>query len=278
MRPVSRPFHHLGEAAARLAAEHAVRGCPVPIECELAGLDALVAELGQVTGDRQPGAVLHQHDRHPPVARGRLRIGLAQQRDEARATGVGDERLGAGDDQLVPVGAGDRRHVLQVGSSARFGERHRRPYLAGRQAREVGPLLFLGPELRQERGHHGVTAHRPGQRHPPAGQLLGDPDVARHGDRHAAVLLRHREPVDTDLLHLLDPALGVGVGVLHLARRRLDLTVDELADRGNEVGLFVVQFRHLSHLVVVTSPRSPRRTSPAAGCGVPPPSSPPAPL
>ena len=76
----------------------------------------------------------------------RLRIGLAEQRDQTGAAGVGDPRLGAVDHQIVAVRAGDRRHVLQIRAATRLGECHRRAQLTGRHARQV--LLLLLPRCR----------------------------------------------------------------------------------------------------------------------------------
>jgi hypothetical protein len=51
----------------------------------------------------------------------------------------------------------------------------------------------------------------------------------RAGHRHgcAAVLLGHCEAENAELLHLIDPALGVVVGVLDVADGRLDFAIDE---------------------------------------------------
>ncbi len=237
-------LHHVGEALAGLAAEDRVGGDAVVVETQFARLDALVTQLGQVARDRQARAVLDEHHRDALVARLRGGIGLAQQRDQPRATRVGDPRLGTVDDQLVAVALGGRRHRLQVGAAAGLGQRHRRADLTGGQPGQVLALLLLGAEQGQQLGDDGVPAHRTRQRHPSAGEFLGDLDVAGHRHRRSAVLFRHGEPVDADLLHLLDPLLGVLVGVLDLLHRRLDLPIDEVADGLDQKSLFVVQVGH----------------------------------
>jgi hypothetical protein len=45
------------------------------------------------------------------------------------------------------------------------------------------------------------------------------------------------QPVDAELLHLLDELLGVDVGVVHLLHDRFDVPVDEVADQLNDGGL-----------------------------------------
>ena len=97
-------FHHLRETLARLAAEDRRRGHAAVVERQLAGLDALVAQLGQIPRHRQPWPVLHEHHRDALVlGRGR-RVGLAQQRDQTRPAGVADPRLGTVDHQIGAVG------------------------------------------------------------------------------------------------------------------------------------------------------------------------------
>jgi hypothetical protein len=51
-------------------------------------------------------------------------------------------------------------------------------------------------------------AHRTGQAHPAAGELLGDEGEAGRGDLDLAVRRGHDQAEDPELLHLLDERLG----------------------------------------------------------------------
>jgi len=89
MRPVFKAFHHLAEnPCPDSTAEDRRRGHPVVVERQLAGLDALVPQLGQIP--RQPsgrGPCSTRNHRDARVRRLGGRIGLAQQRDKGRTGG-----------------------------------------------------------------------------------------------------------------------------------------------------------------------------------------------
>jgi predicted amidohydrolase len=80
--PGLQALHHLREPATRNAAEHSAGGRAVVIEDQLARLDALVTQLGQVPGDGQSGTVLDQQHGDPRVPGLGGRIRLAQQGDQ----------------------------------------------------------------------------------------------------------------------------------------------------------------------------------------------------
>ena len=83
--------HHLLEALALGAAQQVGGGHAVVGEHQLRGLDALVAQLlqlrrhGQAAGLRGARLLLDQQAAHAAVGRLRLRVGLDQRRDQARA-------------------------------------------------------------------------------------------------------------------------------------------------------------------------------------------------
>src|SRR6185437_3439764 len=52
------------------------------------------------------------------------------------------------------------------------------------------------------------------------------------------------QAVDAELLHLLDELVRIGVGVLEVARHRLDLAVDEVPDERDHGPLVLVQLIH----------------------------------
>jgi hypothetical protein len=189
--------------------------------------------------------VLHEEDRHALVRGFRGRVGLAQQRDELRAPCVGDPGLGPGNDVGgISVTPGRGAHRLQVRTATGFGQGHGGADLAGGHLGQVGVFLFSCPVLGDELGHHRVPAHRSGQAHPAAGQLLGDRRVAFRGYLGLAPGRRDGEAEDAHVLHLLNELLGIGVGVLQLAHDRLDFSVDELPHHGDYGGFFLAQPIH----------------------------------
>jgi hypothetical protein len=109
-------------------------------------------------------------------------------------------------------------------------------------------LLLAGAIRQQQFRHDGMPTHRPGQAHPTARQLLGDQRIAR--SRHVGSTPRFgdRQPVNAELLHLLDELLGVGVGVFQLPEDGFDVPVDEAADQLNDLGLFFAEVLHDHHL------------------------------
>ncbi len=160
--------HHLGEPGAFVLAEHVVGGDDDVVEDQFAGLDALVAELRQVAGDGVAVIGLDKHDADASVRRLCVQIGLAQQGHHSRAPRVGYPGLGPADPEGRPVAFRDGGHGLQVGATARFGQRHGGPDFTGRELRKVALLLLGCAEVPQEVHDDGVAAHGAGQAHPPA--------------------------------------------------------------------------------------------------------------
>src|SRR5947208_15697929 len=74
------PAHHLREALTFLAAEQRLRRREVTVEGQLARLDSLVAELGQVPRNGESVARLDEKQRHPGMCRRCSGVGLAEQR------------------------------------------------------------------------------------------------------------------------------------------------------------------------------------------------------
>lgn len=157
--------------------------------------------------------------------------------------GVGDPGLGAVDGPGSVGQDGPGAHRLEVGSAAGFGERHGGAQLAGGQSRQIGGLLLVRAELPDEVRDDGVAAHRSGQGHPAAGQLLRDEGEAAGGDVHAAVLGGGEQAEDAELLHLLDELFGIGVGVLQFLYGGLHLGVDEVGDDLDDRALLVAESR-----------------------------------
>jgi hypothetical protein len=112
-----------------------------------------------------------------------------------------------------------------------------------------------------------VAAHRAGQAHPAAGQLLGDQCEARARDAEPAVLRWDHRAVDAEALHRLDQRLGVGVVVLELPDDRPHTALDPVVDDRDDVALVGVEILapQCGHGVLsVVSSRTPIAYSP--GC------------
>ena len=200
MRPVSRPFIICAKPLPVSPPRMAEAGDAAVVEGQLAALDALVAQLGQIPRDRQARVRSPRARCEMPRVPRRRAVGSVLHssaiRPDRRALVI--QVFAPLITSSSPSADRGRRHVLQVRAAARFGQRHGRPELAGSHRRQIGPLLRLGAEQCQQLGDHGVAAHRAGQAHPAPGQLLGHHDVARH--RHAASrrILRDRQPEDPD--------------------------------------------------------------------------------
>ncbi len=186
------------------------------------------------------------------------RVGLAQQRNQARHAGVGDPGLGTVDQVAAVDRCGDRADRLQVRAAVGFGERHRRPQLTGGHARQVALLLLVGAEPQQQFRHHRVTTEGSRQRHPAAADLLGDLGIAARRHGRFAVRLGDRQPVHAHLLHLLDQRRRIGVGVFEFVDDRAHLVVDPARHQLDDLLLLGAELRHLSR-VRARRPSSPSR-------------------
>src|SRR5260221_14074434 len=91
------PAHHLPKALAFLGPEERLARALVAVEHDLAALQPLVTELGQVPGDREAGAPLGEQDADAAAGGDRPGGGLAQHGDDVRRAGVWDPRLHAGE-------------------------------------------------------------------------------------------------------------------------------------------------------------------------------------
>src|SRR5258708_13158740 len=89
------PAHHLPKALAFLGPEERLARALVAVEHDLAALQPLVTELGQVPGDREAGALLGEQDADAAAGGDRLGVGLAQHGDDVRRACGGYPRLTA---------------------------------------------------------------------------------------------------------------------------------------------------------------------------------------
>ena len=228
---------------ARLAAEHAGRGRPEPVEHELGRLHALVSELLQRRRDREAGLLRHarllleDERRHASVRGICVGIGLREQHDEAGAQPVRRPHLLAGDHVVVAVANGRRADRLHVRARMRLRHRVGRAHLAFRHAREVALTLVVRAVLLDHPRGQEVRVEHAGQRHPATRELDLDQHVRRQIEPEAAVLLRDDHPEEAEALHLLDERLGERIRVLELRGRRDHLRVHPRADRGDDLRL-----------------------------------------
>src|ERR1700722_8343196 len=76
-------FHHLRESSARFVTEDRRGRYAAVVERQLATLHSLVPQLGEVARDGETLTMFDQNDRNALMAWHGLRIGLAQQCDQA---------------------------------------------------------------------------------------------------------------------------------------------------------------------------------------------------
>ena len=115
------------------------------VELHLAGVDAAVAELGELAGFVAVG-FFDDQQAHAAVPRLDMGIGFYQHGEHVALDRVGDPLLGAGHDVIIAVASGARPHRLQVGAAVGLGQRDATAQLAAGQARQKGLLLRLAGE------------------------------------------------------------------------------------------------------------------------------------
>src|SRR5204863_329335 len=230
--PDFEPREHLLEPAP-LDSAHQVRDRHAEVlEVDLAGLDALVAQLVDVAPDGEAGRVLLGGEQADALVR-RIgaRIGLHHQRIDGGGARVGDEHLGAVHHVVVALAARGGADALRIAAGVGLRQAERRPVLAARHGGQVA-LLLLPRAVRAEHvGEHEVRVEDAREAHPAAAELLDDHRVGGVVEAEAAVLERDGGAEEPELLHALDQRLRVLVGVLVAARDRHHLALDEAPDR-----------------------------------------------
>src|SRR6476620_7584123 len=160
---------------------------------------------------------------------------------EVRAATVGDERLGAVDDPVVPVPHGGGLQVGEVGTAAGLGHADAGEQLAGAELREPALLLLVGGEVHEvRRDDVGVDADAARQGHVDLGQLLGEHRVeAVVVGLGAAVLLGDLQAEEALRAGGQPELAGQAVVAGVVVEVRNDLAVQELLD-GRPEGLVVL--------------------------------------
>jgi hypothetical protein len=240
------------QAAALLAAEQVDRRDADLVEDQLAGLRALVAELGQVPADREAGRVrVDEQDRHAFVRLGRIFGGLDQHGQDAGHPGVRDPRLGPADHVVVAVFDRGGHDALQVGPGARLGERDARAELAGGHLRQVPFLLLVGATAGDQPAGHRVRAEQARRAQPRARDLLEGEGVGDAVGAEAAVLFGDVEAEEAQFPELAHDLRGIAASALPFGGDRHDLLVGEFPQRLPEEALLVGQLEvHGAYLPV----------------------------
>ena len=241
------PGEDLLEAAALALADEVLARHHALVEHQLAGIDALVAELLELASHPEALALLDQQQAHAAVARPRLRVGLDQHRDDVALDAVADPGLGAVDPVAVAVAAGGGPDRLQVGAAVGLGERDPAAQLPGGETRKEAGLLGFAAEALHRRGHDEVRVENPGYRHPHRGHPLDDLRVGGGGQAEAAVLLADGGAEEPELAHLLDDLGRPGVGRFEIVHVGPDLALEEAIHRVEDEGLVVVRPEVVGH-------------------------------
>ncbi len=125
----------LVEPAALHPTEQMVLGHDDVVEHDLAGVDALVAELPELARHRVAQLLGHDEQRHAPVARFGAGIRLHEHGEAVPLVRVRDPHLRPAE-HVDPVGPRRRRaHRLEIGAAVGFGQREPAAQLGGGELR-----------------------------------------------------------------------------------------------------------------------------------------------
>ncbi len=127
-------------------AEHLTLVHPRIVERQLAVVEAAMADRTRALGDGEARRVLVDQETGDQLARaalGLLDAGSGEQDDVVRDIGVGDEVLGAGDDEIVAILDRTGLHRLHVGARIGLGDAEAFDALAADRRQEIA-LLLLG--------------------------------------------------------------------------------------------------------------------------------------
>ncbi|VAZ84999.1 hypothetical protein LAUMK42_03830 [Mycobacterium persicum] len=237
--------HHLEEALPRDAAEDVVGGCPITVEDEFGGIDALVAQLVDLPGDHQARSHftetrwLFDEERGQVAVRlGFAFVGAHQHRHQRRTGAVGQPHLLAIDDVVATgIAAGPGANRGDVGAQFRLRHRERAAALAGGHAWQEALLLLVGAMLAQHVSHDEVGVEHTGDTHPAPGQLFDTQRVSQQRLPQPAVFFGDHQTEQAHGAHLVDDCLRIGVGALQFRRVGDDLFVDEFPYGADDFGL-----------------------------------------
>ena len=221
-------------ADALLATQHVAVRNPVVHVRHLDGLEAPVAELVDLLGDRDPleglPRLLLDEQAGDPVIRG-----PDHEHDQRGPDTVGDPHLRAVHDPLVAVPLGPAAQRPGVTTRVRFRQGEGSAERPIAHAWQEPLLLLLGAEPGDHRGADLVGVEDPGQGHEAPRQLLDYPRVGHDVEAQAAVLLRDGRAEEAELAHLVEHGLREGVRQLELGGVRHDVAVHPLPDGADDL-------------------------------------------
>ena len=243
------PGHDLFETIPLAAADQVFRGHEEIVEGQLAGFDALIAQLVDIAADAKARGAFFDHEgRDAPMRRIGVRVGLGGQHESIAVPGIGDPHLRAVDPIAAVAARGGGPQPLHVGAGVGLRKGQASAALATGQPRQKPPPLLLGAKAVQNVANDRMRAEWSDDAHPTPGQFLDD-----HGERgrvqpQAAVFPRHIGAEQAQLLQSLDDFLGVFVVVFQLAGDRNDFPLDKRADALDDVLLHLRYGEHESIL------------------------------
>ncbi len=183
------------------------------------------AMLVEGAGNGEAGGAFLDEEHGDRLAGGALRIGLGGDAVEVGVDAVGDEHLGAVEDEIVAVAAGGGADALHVGAGVGLGDADGGDGVARDDAGHVGGLLGVGARVEEvDGGHVGMDQHGDGEAGVGgAAEFLGQHGGGAGVHRRAAVFLGVADAEEAERAHLAEHVAGdravnlplVGVG-LHL--------------------------------------------------------------
>src|SRR5687768_3158598 len=185
--------------------------------------------------DAEAGRSLLDDERADAAARTFRAIRDGVHDDHVRDRTVRHPDLGPVEDPAVADPA--RRHPDRgrVRAAAGLGDGERRELPPRGEVRKVAPLLLLvAAEIDGHRADRRVCADEVGEGRRCPTELLECDAIAEVAGRRAAVLLRKRQPEESELSHLAHEGIRDPIVELDLALNRADLLLDELADRPSQ--------------------------------------------
>lgn len=204
-----------------------------------------VAEIGMVDGlHRDAGGIGGDEDEAEVLVAVFGRAGADQRVDLVAPVGAGAPALGAGDDDVIALDAGAGGDAGEITADIGLGEAIGEEQLAAGQRRKEGGLL-LGRAIFGEvhAAVEGGVDIGAGEAGAGAGQLLDDGDGGDDILPRAAILLRHGQRGEAELVQLgIDVARPAAVPVPLLAGVARGMGGDELFDR-------VAQLLHMGGFV-----------------------------
>ena len=182
-----------------------------------------------------------------------------------QAGAVGDEDLGAVDDELIAFPPVGRRHARRIAPCVRLGEQDAADLAAGRQVGEVGRLLLLTAERDDRIAGEGAVR---GNENPAGPTCLGDlfhyEDVREDVQPCALVLLGDEAPQEAHCAHLGDQLVGDGVLPVDIDGNRLDLVLSEVTHRIAKHFVVLTQFKIHTDILISLRSSPAQRIQPRA--------------